>query len=530
MKKILSFVLCLTLTLPLLFSCGKSGLSSDVLGKESKNFPKYYNASGAVSLGGGYTEAKNIAVPRGATKIVAEGGFLSYKNNTSNRYYVYSAYTGSNILSFADEGSPKITLYEKYVAVAKTENGKKTTAVYSETGNHLITLDGDAALSVSESGFTSGDLFYRIDDGMLTKTYHVPPFFDASRLVFVGDYAVYEKENSVIYYDESFNPVAFYEVPGEAVQHSFQLLAGGNLLVQYMIAHAPSDKSYDVMISGLLSCDLYTYLYNPAEDKASKLDLDVIVNRVFNAHNDEISSSLSFSKIFSAEVENVLEYVTLKDGQPDTAHVYHATLSNDGKVGDSLSSFIKDQNGMIYPLKNGTYAAPTKTGYAILGADGAIKTSLITLGTATGYGYLQGSKVYSSEMKLAVDLSTYESAFKCENAVLYYKTVDGVTEYYIYTKDGERKIEGPKDTTFSASLTDNYYTVAYDARYDIVQHFDYTRYDVYTLDGTLLLSYSDWDADYNYHRLEVLAETDDAMIVRYLNADTMLESYACLLK
>jgi len=56
------------------------------------------------------------------------------------------------------------------------------------------------------------------------------------------------------------------------------------------------------------------------------------------------------------------------------------------------------------------------------------------------------------------------------------------------------------------------------------------RTDVYALDGTLLLSYSDTDAQDKYYSLSVLAETEDSMIVCYLNADTMLESYACLLK
>ncbi len=530
MKKILALALTLTLTLPLLFSCGKSGLSSEVLGKEAKNFPKYYNAALAASLGGGYTEAKNISVPRGATKISATDGFLSYKNNTTNRYYVYSAYTGSNILSFPDDGSPKITLYEGYVTVSKTDNGKQTTSVYSAKGDHLASISGDAVLSVGENGFTSGDVFYRVENGLLVKTYEVPPFFNSDTLIFVGDYAVYEKESSVVYYDESFAPVACYEVPGEAVQHSFHLLSNGNLLVQYMIALAPSEKNYDVMISGLLSCNLYTYLYEPAKDKASELDLDVIVGSVYNKYNGGIDENTDFEDVFTDEVVNVLEYAMLKDGQPDTVHSYYVTLTNDGKVGDSLNGFIKDQDGLITPLKNGTYAVPTKTGYAILDADGALKTGLITLGTATGYGYLQGSKVYSSEMKLAVDLSSYGNVSKRENAVLYSKTVAGTVEYYIYTKDGERRIEGPKDKTFSVYLYDNYYTVSYQSKYNLVPSFYYYRTDVYALDGTLLLSYSDTDAQDKYYSLSVLAETEDSMIVCYLNADTMLESYACLLK
>ena len=527
MKKILAFALILTLTLPLLFAC--SGGANGIVGGKAGDFAQYYNSSLSASLDNGYTKAETIAIPQNASSLIADGGFYYYLDPARSKYVIHSVKSGALALELAQESTPSIVLYDDYFTVAmKKTDGEENLSVYSETGALLASVDGDnTAFSQSTNGFVIGDIYYHLKDGAV-KTYTIPPFLSPSSVTFVENYAIYKTGNSIVYYNEKFEAIAFYEIPGNAYSSSAYYLSDGKVLVQYRIVADPSDNSFDLLTytsGSTTKSNIYTVLFDPAKKKTSELDLDVLIQTLYTSKDS--LSGFAFDDIFTDNVENVLCYYALKDGVADTSELHYVTLSNDGKVGDRLDDFVENQKGLIQPQMNGTLFVPTKTGYAIIDENGKIKTNLVTKGTATHYGYRSTNAIYDTDMKLAVDLSTTTSRDYNNRAFLYTKTVGGARHYFIYTKDGEKEITSPKGTLNGSGvkLKEYYYTVEY---YVATEYSSYVT--AYAFDGTELFTailYVDYDM---FPDPEIISETGDAAIVQYYDAETGKLAYARLSK
>ncbi len=536
MKKFLALALTLTLTLPLLFSCGK-GTTADTVGGKPKDFSYYYNTSLSASTSDGYTKAEKLSLPQNAAEFYANGAFYCYRDPSLGKYLVYNVNTGDQVLALpATTSAPTFTLYGNYFTVkAPGDDGTKVLSVYSENGTLLATAGEDDTLNQSEGGFILDGKYYRLKDGALEKVYTFPPFLSPSSVSLVDNYAIHRSGRTITYYNDKFEAVASYDIPGEAYNSSCRWLQDGKMLVQYFVYCDPADSKYDMLVpnsDGTAKCNIYTVLYDPVKDKAKELDLDVIINEVYYKSP---FNGFSFREIFTDKVENILAYRAIKNGQLDQSQTYYSTLGNDGKIGDRLDNFIEGQNGLITPAANGTYVAPTKSGYAILDANGKVKTNLVALGTATGYGYRYQDSVYDGEMKLAVDLSTTNSTywFENDNAILYEKEDGSKTHYYIYTKYGERELLPPEGaySSLTVRLYDNYYTVAHTVPHPTFSYEHYSYMTFYAFDGTGLFAATTTDADADYlSSPSVVCETDSAAVVQYYDATTYALTYTRLSK
>ena len=527
MKKILSFVLCLTLTLPLLFACGsggtRGGTTTDVLGDDAKSFSTYYNTPLLREGSSGYTKVKDIGLPSGASGVTAGGNFLYYRES-NDTLRVFSSKAGKYILSVPGTEKVSVNLSEDYVCLLKTASGTQTTEVYGYDGTLLVSVSGHHPISQSDMGFTLDDKLYRIEDGKLKKTYTVPPFISTGSYYFVGNYVIRKDSYKAVYYNESFKAIGHYEIPENADgSGSMFILENGNLLVQYRVLCDPNASSYDHIeksSGGVCKYILHTLLYNPDTDETTKLDLDVAISTVYNQYSSRrISANFDFDEIFTDKVDNVLCYMTIEDGILNR-QLYFVTLSNDGEVGDRLDNFLEDQTTLIYPLENGTYVAPTETGYALLNENGKVTSRLAALGTATGFGYQSLLKIYDLNMKLVIDLSSlsYSDYSVHDNVVYYEKTVDGSICHFVFTKEGERQITAPEGYTVkNFERADNYYIVTYHEKGGDYSE-DYCA--LYSLNGTLLLSYSEYNQYGYYAGATVVCETDAGMILKHTDLDT----------
>ncbi len=530
MRKRIALLLLLSLVVGILASCG--GTTSKPLGDEPGAFGSFYNTLLSDKGGDGYTKLEKISLPSDTTGVTADGGFFYCKSEGRDKYYVYSAQKGDFILTLPASDT-SIELYDEYVCIQTDTKEGTLTEVYGSDGALLASASGHHTISVSDEGFTLDDKLYRMKDGALIKTYTIPPFLSTVSFTFVGNYVIRDNGYRTVYYNENFEAVAYYEVPGEAEEYTTFVLANGNLLVQYCVLCDPMSRGYDYMDASDGAANkytLHTVLYDPVKNEAKKLKINVPIGMVYNAYSSfPVGDDFDFEEIFTPKVQNVLAYVMFKDGKVDYSRVYCVSLSNNGEIGERLDSFLIDQTGLIYPLANGTYTVSTKTGYAILDKSGNVQKRLVTLGTPTGYGYMANAKIYSADMKLVVDLSQASNPSSCDNAVSYSKTADGAQKYYIYSKYGEKEIRAPKGNVLSGvEVADFYYTVSYYDE-DSYGFSSDIRNDVYAYDGTLLLSYC-VDYSYSFYGFSVVSMSEDAAIVKYLDADTKRVTFARLSK
>ena len=534
MKKLKTLVLFTLLAAMLITSLSACGKSDDgTIGKKAKDFDKIYESSFTMPFDLGYTSAAEIKLPDTATSIVGGYCFLQYRNTESREYCFYNVETDSTVLKIATDKIAKesdLTLCDGYIKVTETnaESKAKTTSVYNANGTLLVSAEGEVAISVTDDGFTFQEKFYYVEDGELKKEYPIPPFTQIDdSYTFTDSYVIRENNQTVVYYNDQFEAVAIYEVPGNCEDYSLFLLDNDQLFVQYAVACDSNDSKYSFIAEGC-KYTLHTLLFDPAKEKKNELDLNVYVYSVINRQTEYNESELDFEDIYTDETENVILYFAIVDGVIDRETRHAVLMSNKGKIGATLDNYAENQKSLISPLNNGYYYAYTKGGYAILDSKGELVRNVPTIGVATDYGYHSNSKIYNENFELVIDLSndSYDIiSIVCDAAAFYSKQVDGKTHYYRYDKNGEAEITAPDGRTFyegyvnPISVYGDYYTVRHIPAND---QFGESYYSVYSMNGELLFTAKQND---NYTAFTVLAESDDAILVRYTDASTNKVAY-----
>ena len=153
------------------------------------------------------------------------------------------------------------------------------------------------------------------------------------------------------------------------------------------------------------------------------------------------------------------------------------------------------------------------------------------VGRATEYGYYSNGKIYNKNFELVIDLGNNSySILNSSNdaAVFYSKQVDGKTHYYRYDKNGEAEITAPEGREFyeysPISVRGEYYMVCHSAANAM---YSTSLYSVYTMNGELLFTSKE---NGSYDVFTVLARSDDAILVSYIDADTNETVYKRLAK
>lgn len=532
---ILFLLICAMLTASLA-SC--AGNDAGTIGKKPKDFEKIYQSDVTMPFDAGYLSAKTLELPKTATSIVTQYGFLQYYDTAAKEYCIYNVETDQTVLKIASARIQKetdITLCDGFIRVIEktTDTEQTVTNVYGANGTLLATAEGEITVSANENGFSFQEKFYYVKDGELKKIYTVPPFTQINaNYTFTDQYIIYIKNDTAVYYNDNFEVVALYEVPGHCADYNMELLDNDSLFVQYALPCDSNSKKYDYMTEQKFT--LHSLIFDPSKNREKDLDLGVIALSIDNRKTESTFSDIEFSDLFTDEVENILSYYAIVDGVVDQNTVHYVLIDNDGKIGASLDQYVENQKSLILPLNNGYYYTSTTEGYAILDGKGEEIRRTSGLGRATEYGYISNNKIYNQQFDLVVDLSN--AIYSILNtsgdvAAFYSKKIDGQTRYFRYDKNGEAEITVPEDRkldTYSPiTVNNNYYVVTHTKTND---YYDGGQQDVYTLYGELLFSADAGYTSSHSSYFKILAESENAMLVSFIDPTTSKTVYKRLAK
>ena len=537
MKKLKTFALLLLVTamlIPSLAACGKS--DNGTIGKKAKDFDKIYESSFTMPFDLGYTSATEFKLPDTATSIVGGYGFLQYRDTEAKEYCFYNVETDSVVLRISSNKIAKesdIMLCNGYIKITETnaESKAKNTSVYSAAGALLVSAEGEIAISVTDDGFAFQETFYYVEDGEMKKEYPIPPFTQIDdTYTFTDNYVIRKHDQTVVYYNDRFEAVAIYEVPGHCVNYRMYLLDNDQLFVQYALLCDSNESKYSYMANGC-KYTLHTLLFDPKKEKEHELELDVYVDSVLNRQTEYGDDELDFEDVYTNEAENVLMYYAIVDGVIDRETPHYVLMNNKGEIGATLDSYVENQKGLVLPLNTGYFYVSTKDGYAILDSKGELVRNVPNVGRATNYGYYSDGKIYDKNFSLVIDLNnnSYSVLNVSNDAVAFYsKQIDGKTHYYRYDKNGEAEITAPEGREFyeysPISVSNGYYTVRHSAANAM---YSTSLYSVYTMNGELLFTSKQTET---YTAFTILAKSDDTILVSYIDATTNETVYKRLAK
>ena len=525
-KKTVVWLLLIAILTVTLSACGKS--KDGTIGKKALDFNEVYKDSFTMPFDLGYTSSHTVTL---GNNVVGGYCFAQYLDASTNEYKIYNVDTNSVVLTIAKNkiaNESDLMLYDGYIKVTETNNSVKTTSIYDASGKLMASMSGDAAVSVTNDGLTLGQKFYYIENGTVKKEYSVPPFTQINdSYTFTDDYVIYRKDTrTTVYYNENFEEIAAYEIPGESTGRRSYLLENDMLLVLYSLQCDSNAKKYDFIDDDKYT--LHTFLFNPEKNKTTKLDLNVYICDVFNAKMRQDEDEVQFEDIFTDEVENVLSYYAITDKLIDKTATHCVLLGNDGKIGATLSDYVENQKGMISPLHNGYYYAPVKDGYAILNEKGELLHKVPSIGTATDYGYYydnkfynDNNKIYNKNFEMQVEFSSslhpgfYGRTTATDAAAFYAKEINGETRYYRYDKNGETEIKAPDGRKLISYSSINVYDGYYIVKSEEKTSLGTVQNDFYGMNGEHLLSIITSSYDFYTN----VAQGDNALLIAYTNTN-----------
>lgn len=501
MKKVLYrglvLALALCMLLPLLASC--AARKDGTVGKGNARFADVYRTDWKYQKEARLSGAKAANLPSNATVTTAVGAFCLYRftENDTAMLGVYNVDLDATVYSCPDD-AVTVQFYDSTCFTVKTldteENAVRSTVVYDAEGKLLASADKDVTCLSQESGIRFDDKLFYVKDGKVVKTYNLPAMFDfaGATLFSTEDYLIAKNARKVTYYDQNLSIVAVYEVPEHATGFSLWVLDNGNVLAQYRVACAPTEK-YDCLVNGI-AYKLYHALYSPKKDRVNDLYLGVSIATVGNRHNTEKQNGLFYEDVFTEKVPNYIGYYPIVDGVV-SVQKHFTVLKNNGKLGARLDGFVENQRDLVAPYGEGLFSVLTRDGTVLLDTKGEVVRTIPALAKARAYGYYHSDVIYDHNLAViesksnvsSLDAAAYSAAF-------YYKTEEGATHHYRVDKNGTHEITAPEGREL--------YTRAYDAvvnagTYYYVNHYPASaeyqwtedrQRDYYTYEGELLFS------------------------------------------
>ena len=354
-------------------------------------------------------------------------------SNASN--YTSSSYFGCPLYSFRDNNNNRssyvvytLEIYNTEGTVVKTVSHDELEKLLSES---IYRFDDIYSRLIkqykheSEQVYSrqvadlivSGNKVYRVvkdSDPVLVKDFGLSPapyFNELDFKKFGENYLYQDVDNTYAVYDKDLNETFRYIVPGYAYGTSVNLLANGNLLVQYSVVLADEATEFDYITSDA-RCDLVTLLIN--KDGTTELkDVDYKIISVKPSAADADGQ-----KQYADTVEN-LAFICLIDSSKMFDLVNNrklVTLSNDCKTlayveaGEKISEFPTWIN-------NDYFTATAIDGTAALYNENGEKTVNLTSGSTIifvgGYAVVNGDGIYNMKNEKVYDLKA-NKATSCD--------------------------------------------------------------------------------------------------------------------
>lgn len=499
-KKILSFLLCLSLCLTfLLSSCVIPNLTpkpqqktfiDDIICTWDKE-ESYDSASSFVPLGAVAGSNEKFVYTVGA-EYSSESTALADKTvyrvyNIASGALVFEDFTAFDIktLSYtSDSKAISVTLLDKMVMVTKTanENSQETAYFYDESGNELLATPDTALTKLDENRIILNHKLYTLKDGKLELkkdlTSISPEFYSIiTALKPFGDRYIYMDGTTVYVFDESYSFLykkALKQTLGATFaeeQYKYFTLANGNIIFQttYTVGnYSPELEPYTYdYITGGKCYKLDSYLLDIRSGSYKQIQLSYILSTVLPFNGTDIDISLPYG----AQNVGVGQRIDAKKlVSTGGAALTSFLLFNNGAVSGMPSV---DGNANLVVISNNRFIAENDFSVKLYDENATL------IGTIDSYDYYNNKfivtdtailnhnleKVYSlTENNAAVVGTTCDSVF-----VVAYDKEAGTSTTYLIT-EGKEPIEIKSE--YELIINDGFYVTVTqnDGAYKLVLH------------------------------------------------------------
>lgn len=433
---------------------------------------------------------------------------LSLRYENSLGVYAHnSQYFGCPIVSF-DRAEYGITIYDENGAEVNTF---KHSEIASLCGNDIYRFDsvyaeGENAIiyeykdyynfideNLLEKGmdvFKIGNKLYRFKvvnnklDVTLIKDYGISKMPNITSMSRVGDYYLEEYRDVYTVYDNSFKELYKYSAPGYSETEMAYLLAGGKLLVQYVVQLDQNATEYDVREGADGKYSFTTLIVDAEGAKDISEESNYIVRDL-----EPSVSNLSGKKLYADSVDNLAYIYPIGENKmPDYSAENRklVVMSNDGLVVGEVDVKSPTQG---YPefISEGYISVEHSNGtLAIYAMSGELVSELITdnFRFISDDYILRTEGIYDMSGALVYDLvKNHATVENCGDTVIIKTYGINSISYGIFV-DGEVKTIGTvaeKDGTIDSFYKQSSYYCVYDE--------ESAKYSYYNDNGALIGSF-----------------------------------------
>ncbi|MBO7303537.1 MAG: hypothetical protein J6U68_05070, partial [Clostridia bacterium] len=241
-------------------------------------------------------------------------------------------------------------------------------------------------------------------------------------------------------YNKDLTAEIVYNVPSNAGGATVNLLANGNLLVQYTLTLNENEETYDIREDATGKYDLKTFIVT--KDGATELaDVNYLITKSTPALTD-----LNGQKVYAEKIENLaFIYPIAEDKTLDTSanNVKLVALSNDLKTVNEVICADKLAN-FPYHIDDNTFAATLASGGTAYYSETGEKISVLGSSVGGKYKYVDGDGIYDIKGVKVYDYKKNNTLAvnACgESFVIKYLSYDdnGAKTNYALFVDGELK-------------------------------------------------------------------------------------------
>ena len=518
MKRTLSLILALVLALScsfMLIACSECDEHvdanydeiCDVCEKNVPYTPEYLGFEGLYNTD--YEEYYEKTVYSAATAVEALNDMTQdyYASNSTltifknedaeageKKLAVLNTETGAVVLTLnKEEDEAKITANasltsygnEEFIIVKSTNTTDEhkytyTYKLYTALGAE-ITSKTNKSQSPIDVNYLGDDLYaiegkvYEIVDSVATFKYDVTfaemPDYDYETAKY--NYIFVDSEAYV--YDKTNKLVASWTLPSKAYNIEFFILSNGNVFIQYITTLPWDATAYDYHSGSTSKYDLTSLIFDVETKTTKTLELDYIVNYVWNPLVDE-----DFNETFvEGKLHNVVSYNKIVDKMVNNQDDVIADMTDNMFTIGYLAEEIAGQDGFAELIADNRFVVENKAGQKFL-----LNEKGAAIGDITGTNYMEEygfiisenfeNKAYDLDLNVALDMEALMEDYDQENGgsnyVILSQTAydaedNATTTYYLFDYKTTKKLTIPEGVD-SFDCYSNYFTYTYENETD----------------------------------------------------------------
>ncbi len=397
-----------------------------------------------------------------------------YKENTSPTISGISPATITRTASIHSIGTSNYyVITEITTDTSERYNTKYTYTIYDMSGGKITSAtkannNFSYNFGYNSEGFVFEGKLYEVDeDGVITQNMNYGSPAGATSYSVSTETYNYKMASSAFYvYDAAGTYLNSYEVPADADDASFHVLANGNVLIQ-LTTELPYDaeeytyEAYnrygDVEIQDA-KYKLTTLVYNAATGATNEVTFNHLV---VDVDNEFINKDFA-EKFTSGKFENIATLYTIENKHINLHEIYYMSMKNDLTFVERLGCEIPNQVGIATLVDTNRFIARDKAGNAyllnergeVIGDVTACYSNITTFGAKRCF--YTGGKYYDMNLQLIYDsnVSNYTSvggSFYAHTYALedYFGSKKIVTDYYARYGETFTKIDTSEATTIS---------------------------------------------------------------------------------